>query len=49
MTTQPKPVLGVTAARARPTIAGATWLAAIISLPIGLVLMAAELVWRWLF
>lgn len=42
------PVMGVTAARARPTIAGATWLASIVALPVFVILTMVEWVWRLL-
>lgn len=40
------PVLGVTAPRARPTMAGAFWLAMMISLPVGGVICLIEILWR---
>lgn len=42
------PILGVTALRARPTFAGALWVASALSLPVFAVLSLAELAWRWL-
>ncbi|WP_428928350.1 hypothetical protein [Marinibacterium sp. SX1] len=44
----PKRVHGHAIARARPTRAGALWLALVISLPAGAVLGALELGWRLL-
>lgn len=42
------PILGVTAPRARPTLAGALWVASALSLPVFVLLTLAELAWRWL-
>ena len=47
--TPPKPVLGVTAARARPTTAGAFWLAAVITIPAGIALLLIEGMIRLVF
>ena len=41
-------VHGLRAPRARPTAFAALWLALVLSLPVGGVLFAAELAWRWL-
>lgn len=42
-------VLGVTAPRARPTPAGAVWLATLVSLPAGLAIVLIEAILRWVF
>ena len=42
------PILGVTAPRARPTVAGATWVAIAFTIPAAGLLLAAEVLWRWL-
>ena len=44
-----KPILGVHAPRARPTVAGAFWLAALVTVPVALVGITIELALRWLF
>lgn len=43
-----KPVLGVHAPRARPTVAGAFWLACVITLPVGGIAVVVELLIRWM-
>ena len=42
----PKPVFGKTVPPPRPTVAGALWLAAILSVPVFLALTLLELIWR---
>lgn len=42
------PILGVTAPRARPTVAGATWVALAVTIPAAGLLLAVEVMWRWL-
>jgi hypothetical protein len=50
MKSDPKPVLGVIAHPARPTLTGAFWLATCVSVPVFCILAVAELVWRlWPF
>jgi len=41
-------ILGVTAPRARPTVAGAAWVALVVTTPAALLLLGAEALWRWL-
>ncbi len=36
------PVLGIVAPRARPTFAGAFWLASLVSIPVGVILFTIE-------
>lgn len=43
-----QPVLGVIARRARPTMAGAFWLASVVSIPLGCIALVIELALRWL-
>ena len=49
MRSDPDPVLGVRAPRAKPTAAGAFWLAAVLSLPVAVLGLVLELLLRWLF
>ncbi|MGR3802448.1 hypothetical protein [Marinibacterium profundimaris] len=44
--TRAPPVLGISAARPRPTMAGAFWLALAIALPAGALLCGVEVIWR---
>ena len=44
-----RPVLGVVAPRARPTLAGGFWLAGLAALAGGVVLITIELALRWAF
>ena len=48
MAKPPEPILGVIAPRARPTFAGAFWLACVLALPVFVLLTAGETIWRWL-
>ena len=41
-------ILGVTAPRARPTVAGGAWVALVVTLPAAALLLGAEVLWRWL-
>lgn len=49
MRNEAKSVLGITAPPSRPTFVGALWLASVLSVPVFVFLVIAELLWRFAF